>query len=533
MRIQLVPVAAKQALAEQLGKSFTRLAEINVSDLRLDAVMLDLYDEADKAFFGIKGPFLLKTPPYAQQLDVLLRADKRKAAEFRQAINAGSITFLASYGFNKVSLDFRQEVLESTMVNSTRTMQNLQQSGALVMTAEQIADAASQLQREITSTVIPALGGTIQPQSLPVERLMELFEVKDAWKLAESARHELEQRWYSQLSLDVDKEDFQPFEVQKHVIDLMNSERSTAEKRQQYLKDYQADKKRFSASAKAKYSGAMVSASGQAGYEQDVNKVADSQEMSDDQFSEFVRQYHGVEYDTQEKLYRGLSIYDVKKLLSGTGMRLVSVTVKPLLVGGVRNLPLRPNAPGPIVLKDTLRQVSHELGLTPVGTVVMWWGRKNEVPDGWEICNGEPPSDQHATLMSRKPDLQGKFVQGAEVDVVNVTELKPEGHSLQSLKVENLPDHIHHYTDAYWAGSPYQGPPKGGISKGCPPGMIGFDGHWLVGGPGARYAGLINARKEMKLLAVDDQATKRFRDKPSGDFRQPSRLLAAILHSPR
>jgi len=518
MRIQLVPVAAKMALAQELAKMFPEVENINVSDLCLDAVMFDLFDDRDKVFFGTQGPYLVKTPPYARSLDAVMRVRSEKADEFQKAINGGRITFLVSYGFNKVNLDYRQEMLDSALIKKSKSVQNLEQSGASVMNAQQMADTAQRIRRDISSRVIQELGGTIEPQSVPIDRLFDLFRVGEAWNLAENERRELEERWWTELNLDVDKKDFQPFKVQKHVIDIMNTEKEMTEKRKLYQRDYEENKQVFNASAKAKYSGGSFGASGQSSYALDAKNVEDSKKMTDDQFRDFIKAYHGVEYDTQDKLYRGLAIYDAKRMLSDSRVRLISVTVKPYLANGVKNLPLRPNAPVPIVLMETVREISKELGLAPVGSIVMWWGAKDGIPNGWEVCNGDMPSDPKATLKYRKPDLQGKFTQGAGNTVLDVTKEKPGGNTMQTLGGENLPDHQHTVKDAYYPGSPYQEPPRGATTARMPlPGGIGIDGHFT------------SKRGGMKLLAVESKTEPFRQDAPKAFDNRPDFLQVFFI----
>jgi hypothetical protein len=137
----------------------------------------------------------------------------------------------------------------------------------------------------------------------------------------------------------------------------------------------------------------------------------------------------------------------------------------------------------------------------------MWWGSVEKIPNGWEICNGEMPKDPMATLRYKKPDLRGKFIQGAEEGISDVTMVDPGGKSMQMLSESNLPEHKHTFADAYWPGCPFSGPPSGAISKGCPPGELGFDGHYGPEGPGDKFRGLIYNRKEMKLLSIPNQET--------------------------
>ncbi len=56
----------------------------------------------------------------------------------------------------------------------------------------------------------------------------------------------------------------------------------------------------------------------------------------------------------------------------------------------------------------------------PIGGVIMWWGSINNVPAGFEICNGGLPTSPGATMQGRKPDLRDRFVKGAPVEKADV-----------------------------------------------------------------------------------------------------------------
>lgn len=48
----------------------------------------------------------------------------------------------------------------------------------------------------------------------------------------------------------------------------------------------------------------------------------------------------------------------------------------------------------------------------PVGGVVMWWGEEVDVPDGFEVCDGELPTTPGALLVGPKPDLRDRVPVG-------------------------------------------------------------------------------------------------------------------------
>ena len=76
-------------------------------------------------------------------------------------------------------------------------------------------------------------------------------------------------------------------------------------------------------------------------------------------------------------------------------------------------------------------------GTVPVGTIVLWSGAANRIPDGWALCNGQ-------TLNGNKtPDLRNRFVVGAgSTYAVGNT----GGADAVTLSVAQMPSHRHSYT---------------------------------------------------------------------------------------
>ena len=95
-----------------------------------------------------------------------------------------------------------------------------------------------------------------------------------------------------------------------------------------------------------------------------------------------------------------------------------------------------------IILLNTkipiVRMEGFETAIIPKGSIILWSGSINSIPNGWVLCNGNNGS----------PDLSGKFVLGAGngVDVNSVG-----GEKEKSLKIENLPEHSHNYRDRYYS----------------------------------------------------------------------------------
>lgn len=82
-------------------------------------------------------------------------------------------------------------------------------------------------------------------------------------------------------------------------------------------------------------------------------------------------------------------------------------------------------------------------GTVPVGGIIMWWGRKDRLPFGFEICDGQEPTTPDALFEGLKPDLRDRFVKGA-LDTDNLIEnLNSGGRDTVQLSRDNLPLHTH------------------------------------------------------------------------------------------
>jgi hypothetical protein len=78
--------------------------------------------------------------------------------------------------------------------------------------------------------------------------------------------------------------------------------------------------------------------------------------------------------------------------------------------GAVTNAKL---ADGAVEARDL---AADQVGMTPPGSVIMWWGTLDAKPDGWELCDGEMPTTPNAVYTGRKPDLRDAFLKGATMD---------------------------------------------------------------------------------------------------------------------
>lgn len=84
-------------------------------------------------------------------------------------------------------------------------------------------------------------------------------------------------------------------------------------------------------------------------------------------------------------------------------------------------------------LEDDPEPVAAYSVKAPVGTIVIWSGSEDNIPDGWELCNGE----------NGKPDLRDRFVLGAGENHPAHTDGGEEEHTLT---VEEMPTHNHSST---------------------------------------------------------------------------------------
>jgi len=347
MNLQLMIPAVNAEVTQYLSKQIGQT--VSVGHLAVYAIVVDLMEEFFQEKYGLENAYKIEQPTFTKTLPVTFLVNRAKADEFIRDVNSGKVTFRLTYAFNQINIDSHYAELSARLIRDTDQIRHLDQQGKELMTAEQMAEVTTKIRNQITSKEILSLGGKIEPRSIPIEKLMVLFEVGDLMKKTEAQLADFERRLYKQLDLKVDPKDFQPFRVQKHVIESLNSSRDVAEQRQNYSRDYNREKKKFSASVSgsASFFGGWgfgkVRASSH--YAREAEKVTDRRAMSDEAFRDFVAKSHGVEYDTEERLFRGVKIYDTQKIKALGDLKVVSVTVKPTLTSGVKRLDLVPKSP--------------------------------------------------------------------------------------------------------------------------------------------------------------------------------------------
>ena len=114
-------------------------------------------------------------------------------------------------------------------------------------------------------------------------------------------------------------------------------------------------------------------------------------------------------------------------------------------IGG--NLAVGGNATAKQVLAGRSLTVGSACALCAPGMIMMWAGKSDEIPAGWEICDGHAVRTPGAVI-AKTPDLTGRFVKGAS-DWKNAPDTG--GYRAVSLSENNLPKHTHSFT-FYWHG---------------------------------------------------------------------------------
>lgn len=81
----------------------------------------------------------------------------------------------------------------------------------------------------------------------------------------------------------------------------------------------------------------------------------------------------------------------------------------------------------------TLEQQDPGYGQLPVGSIIMWSGDAEDIPDGWVICDGT----------NGTPNLLNRFVVGAGDEYA----LGDSGGGQLTLQLTNIPTHLHGFSD--------------------------------------------------------------------------------------
>ncbi|MBN1478066.1 hypothetical protein JXA47_15020 [Candidatus Sumerlaeota bacterium] len=89
----------------------------------------------------------------------------------------------------------------------------------------------------------------------------------------------------------------------------------------------------------------------------------------------------------------------------------------------------------------------------PAGTVVMWWGDRDNIPYGWELCDGTAVTTSNSPIAGViKPNMTDTFARGANASDQTRSDLDhgtPGVDGYVTLTTANLPDHAHTVADAF------------------------------------------------------------------------------------
>ena len=88
-------------------------------------------------------------------------------------------------------------------------------------------------------------------------------------------------------------------------------------------------------------------------------------------------------------------------------------------------------------------------GAVPVGAILMWSGKPDQLPAGWALCNGQKVGTVHT------PDLSGRFIVGYNSDVGDYKTIgNTGGEAAHTLGLSEIPHHAHPLgQEIPWIGS--------------------------------------------------------------------------------
>jgi len=112
---------------------------------------------------------------------------------------------------------------------------------------------------------------------------------------------------------------------------------------------------------------------------------------------------------------------------------------------------------------SALRQDSQATTAVPIGGILIWWGIFQDIPAGFEACDGRTPHTEGAVFRDRKPDLQKLFVKGADDMRAFVPRSNKGGGSPlisvrvdpHQLQLDEIPGHAHSLANHTHAIAPH------------------------------------------------------------------------------
>ena len=374
-----------------------------IAGIRLDSMLVDVDNPDDRDYFGVEASAYNSVPAAAVAggtFDVSLSVAPEMGEEFVEKLNAGDVVLLLTITWNGITIDTRRATLRISDIEDTATFRKLKAGGADVYTVEQMGDVAASIRSDIIFEEVESLGGDVEPASLGVEDLLEFFGPPINISNQNDARlAELEARYAERFDLTgIDIEDYQPFRVSKQVHEIVNRETDLQTKQRDYLREYDAKTQTFEASAGVSYGPFGADAS----YSETINQIREEEYLDEEEFNEFLDEFHDITYNTEESLYRGLEIFDETQMRLESSAAITSVRVKPRLTSSVQTLTLTsanldssvlpPSAEAAFTaridnLKETITALeaqinpvigSPENGCTRVGDIQICWGQQTK-----------------------------------------------------------------------------------------------------------------------------------------------------------
>ena len=112
---------------------------------------------------------------------------------------------------------------------------------------------------------------------------------------------------------------------------------------------------------------------------------------------------------------------------------------------------------------NALRPDFQATTAVPIGGILIWWGTFQDIPAGFEACDGRTPHTEGAVFRERKPDLQKMFVKGADDMRAFVPRSNKGGGSPQisirvdphQLQLDEIPGHTHSLANHTHAIAPH------------------------------------------------------------------------------
>lgn len=299
---------------------------VSIGLLNLSSIRLELQNPEQADYYGVLAA-AEDSISYVNDVPFSLSVDPARGDELLAKINNGLITFRLVTAWNGMTLDSQRVSLHISDIEDTEAFQDLKAGGADLYTVDQMGDIAARIKREITFTQIDSLGGDVEEASISIDDLLNVFDPLDLANLSNERLAELEARWVERFDIgdDVDLADYQPFRVSKEVYETVKDTQDVNQIREDYLEMYDREYEKFTASAGVKWGPFR----GGGTYTKEVEEMRNSTDYDFDQMKNFLEQYHEIKYDTEERLFRGLEIFDRTQMNLDSSARITSVSVKP------------------------------------------------------------------------------------------------------------------------------------------------------------------------------------------------------------